>query len=328
MRHLLILSALSLSLSSCYIEVTDNHDHGNAYEEPYETYPVDNQFESLNIQSNMQYNEAVRLSGYALQLYSLSNQPHQLAFLSESNNLLNDTVLAQNLIEGDMLGITQNDINNRLLANTCDYGYLDITDYKNRSFDNYYLDGNLYDEFDADFTLHTSPNCEFRNTHSNLLNPTIELEGALNYDVFFKNYITNNNESLTDELSASISGNWSVENDSIGFWDITNFSSQSNYQRFEDNIVWTQLSSELTVHDHSRESNGHFNISSDTEIQTQLGIIHPYAGRIVIEDQSTHNKMQIQFYADSIDIYVNEQLIYDFIDWDEVISMQSYFGIL
>jgi len=325
MRHLLLLSALSISLSSCYVEVTDHNNHGNSHNTHY---PTTNHFETFHLSSNISYNESVRLSGYALQLYTLSNQPHQLAFLSDSSNLLDDSTLVQNLIEGDMLGISKNDINTRLLSNTCDFGYLDISDYQLRSFENFYSNGEWFDEFYGDFSLHTSPSCEYRNFNSNLSDSTFKLEGALNYDIYFKNFISNTNNSLTDEFNTTISGHWGVSNDSIGFWDISNFNSQSNYQKFNDNIVWTQLSSNLTVHDHSRALNGEFKIQTDGFIQTKLGTTHPYSGRITIEDNLTNNIMQLEFYDQSIHVYINGRLLHSHISWDEIITNQSYFDLI
>ena len=328
MRQLLILSVLSFSLTSCYIEVTDQHTHDNGHSNQENQYPSNYPFQTFNINRNMTYDDATRLSSYALHLYSISNQPHQLAFLNHSDNLLNDSVLAQNLIVGDTLGITNNDINDRNLANTCNYGYLDITDYQSRNFENYYSNGELFDEFDANFSLHTSPECEYRLTNTNLNPPLISLNGSLNYDIFFKNFISNSNQVATDELISKVSGNWSVENDALGYWDILNFTSQSNYHRFDDNIVWTKFSSNLEIHDHSRELNSQLKISTNNFIQTELGVIHPYSGQIFIEDSSTNNRLSIMMYSNSVDIYLNGQILYSTISWDTIIDTQTYFGLL
>ncbi|MCJ8313926.1 MAG: hypothetical protein HRU38_17575 [Saccharospirillaceae bacterium] len=327
MRHLLLLSVLSVSLSSCYVEVTDDH-HDNGYHHHDTTYPTSNHFATFNISSNISYEEAKRLAAYAHQLYSLSNQPHQLAFLNNSDQILDDSHLAQDLIKGDMLGITNQAIDNRSLSNTCDYGYLDITDYRQRLYDSYYSNGDLFDEFDANFSLHTSPSCQYRNYESNLSDPIFTLQGALNYDIFFKNFISIDNTTFTDELISSITGDWLVENDSIGYWDITNFSSNSDYDRFSDNIVWTEFTSNLTIHDHSRELSGEFRIKTDGYVQTQLGVIHPTSGSVIIEDNTTNNIMEVRYFDNDVNILINGELYYSFINWDEIIAEQPYFGLL
>ncbi|BCE01392.1 hypothetical protein [Marinicellulosiphila megalodicopiae] len=319
MRNFLFLSGVSLFLSSCYIEVTDSHHHDYNSNE-------NTPFTQITINQSLSYNRALLLSGYAMQLYTLSNQPHQLAVIANNDNLLNKSVLMTNLIDGDMLGIQSNDFKYNSINNICDYGSVAVSNNQTPYFDRYTLNNQVFDEYEGDFTFYTQNKCDITNSHSTQYTPSI-LDGALNYNIYFKNYISNQNSPQTDELIATISGNWSLENDNLGYWDIDHFQSQVTYQHFDDQIVWTEFSSNLSIHDHSRKIEGNLSIHTQNTLQTELGIIHPYSGSIIIQDGRTNNQLELKVYLDSVDIYVNGRILFQYIKWDDIIAAQSYFGL-
>jgi len=284
-----------------------------------------------NISSKLKDWQLLDLTAYAMQVYDLSQQTHNIAINHYTSDLSNEISLLSNVITDRVTGFTKDQFDAlNSLQDLCN----EVPELSSTPF-NAVIRQDVHNTVDAThrnakvrFELDLSK-CQYYYKEG-ALERTQYAYGNLVYDNFvFKNKINPDTSETIESFNSSMHGKWLVLSDtmgykdSLGYWFIENFNSNSQYDVADSNaqVKTTVLRTDFYLRDGFRNFDHLYKIEqpSNSTIHTHIGAQNPYEGSLEIRtDHSEGRKLVIEFFENYVDIYIDDELKLNDVPWEDI----------